>query len=194
VFTEAMLKPETQDLEVFVDGINNIVEAQQSVAQRYLDDGSVEDACPPLHALLHIMATGEYRGMDAHHPGFRAMFTRDYLLESDWYRERLEIKQGRDIALWNNHVRNLQRFVDDTEYADEAQRLGIGERLEMARKNLMYIQSPEYLQGLIGTLGADPLRPARCMAAERAAGSKRLAWHEVPTAGVVTEALTPTAH
>jgi hypothetical protein len=194
VFTEAMLKPETQDLDVFVDGVNNIVEAQQSVAQRYLDDGSIDDACPPLHALLHIMASGEYRGMDAHHPEIRAMFTRDYLLASDWYRERLEVKQSRDITLWNNHVRNLQRFVDDTEYVDEAQRLGIGERLEMARKKLMYIQSPEYLQELVGTLGADPLRPARCMAALHATDDKRLTWHNVRHKGVATRAVTPTTH
>ena len=40
-----------------------------------------------------VMATGKYNGMDAHHPDFRAMFTRESLLASDWYRERLEIKQ-----------------------------------------------------------------------------------------------------
>ncbi|HFD80032.1 MAG TPA: hypothetical protein ENK05_06530, partial [Gammaproteobacteria bacterium] len=56
VFTEEILKPETQGLEVFIDGIDNIVEAQQRVAQQYIDDGSIEDACPPLQALLHIMA------------------------------------------------------------------------------------------------------------------------------------------
>lgn len=89
VFTKDVLKPELQDLAVFADGVNNIVEAQQRVAQQYLDDGSVEDACPPLKALLHIMATGEYEGMDVHDPKIRAMFTRDYLLNSDWYRERL---------------------------------------------------------------------------------------------------------
>ena len=97
VFTEEILRPEVQDLEVFVDGIHNIVEAQQRVAQRYIDDGSIEDACPPLQALLYIMANGEHEGLKAHHPEFRAMFTRERLLESDWYQERLQIKQLRDI-------------------------------------------------------------------------------------------------
>jgi phosphoenolpyruvate carboxykinase (diphosphate) len=32
VFNEKMLKPELQDMEAFVDGIKNIVEAQQKVA------------------------------------------------------------------------------------------------------------------------------------------------------------------
>jgi hypothetical protein len=161
VFTEAILKPETQDLDIYVDGINNIVEAQQRVAQGYIDDGSIEDACPPLQALLHIMAGGEYRGMDAHHPDFRAMFTREYLLESDWYKERLEIKQLRDIELWTRHVNSLMRFIDDFEYADVAKRLDIGDRFVRANERLEHIKGPEYLQALVGSLGADPLGPAR---------------------------------
>jgi len=167
VFTEAILRPEVQGLEVFVDGINNIVAAQQRVAQRYLEDGSIEDACPPLQALLHIMASGEYQGMGVHHPGIRAMFTREYLLAADWYRERLKIKQSRDIALMNRHVSNLRRFLDDTIFGDEAVRLGIGERLEVARKKLMQLQSETYLQELVGTIGADPLKPAQFLAEQQ---------------------------
>ena len=160
VFTEEILKPEVQDLDVFVDGINNIVEAQQRVAQRYIDDGSFEDACPPLQALLHIMANGEYQDMDAHSPAFRAMFTRDNLLQSSWYRERLQIKQLRDIALWQQNIANLQQFLDDTDYADEAEHLGIRERLQRARQRLVQVESKDYLKGLVGTLGADPLGPS----------------------------------
>jgi len=194
VMPEAVLKPETQSMDIFVDGINNIVEAQQRVAQRYLDDGSIEDACPPLQALLHIMATGDYQGMDVHHPDIRAMFGREHLLEYDWYRERLEIKQTRDITLWNRHVGSLQRFIDDTEYADEVERLGIAERLEAARKKLMYIQSPEYLQMLVGTLGADPLARARCMAERYVPGGDKLAWHEVAAPGMAADYVPPTTH
>ncbi len=160
VFTDEILKPEMQSLEDYVDGINNIVEAQQGVAQRYLDDGSIEDACPPLQALLHIMATGSYEGKDAHHPGIRAMFTREYLLGSDWYRERLEVKQQRDIALWQRHVASLQRFIEDEGYVDEAERLGIADRLGAAKDKLRHVKDPDYLDELVGTLGADPLRPA----------------------------------
>ena len=164
VFTEEILRPEVQDLDVFVDGINNIVEAQQRVAQRYLDDGSIEDACPPLKTLLYIMANGEHEGMNAHHPEFRAMFTRERLLEADWYQERLQIKQIRDIQLWQRSVSNLQQFLDDVDYADEAERLGIDQRLAKARSKLEQVQSEAYLQSLSGSLGADPLGPAACLA------------------------------
>ncbi len=166
VFTEEILKPETQDMDVFVDGVGNIVEAQRKVAQRYLDDGSVEEACPPLRALLYIMATGEYEGKDAHHPEIRAMFTRESLLASDWYRERLEVKQQRDIGLWERHIASLENFLAQPGYEDEARRLNIAKRLESARERLARIRSPEYLDSLVGTIGADPLRPS---ASEQAA-------------------------
>ncbi len=160
VFTEEILKPETQDLDVFADGVANIVEAQRKVAQRYLDDGSVEEACPPLRALLYIMATGEYQGRDVHDPEIRAMFTRESLLASDWYHERLREKQQRDIALWKRHIASLENFLAQPGYEDEARRLNIAHRLQSAQARLTRIQSPEYLDSLVGTIGADPLRPS----------------------------------
>ena len=160
VFTDEILRPEIQDLDTFVDGINNIVEAQQRVALQYLEDGSIEDACPPLRALLLVMATGKYEGMDAHHPDFRAMFTREHLLDSDWYRERLQVKQQRDVALWTRHVASLRHFLEDEKYADEAARLGIARRLQVAERTLAQISQPDYLASLVGTLGADPLGPS----------------------------------
>ena len=76
VFDTAMLQPETQDQDAFADGIKNITEAQQRVASEYLEDGSIEDACPPLRALLTIMASGSFEGKEANHPEIRRMFTR----------------------------------------------------------------------------------------------------------------------
>ena len=75
-----MLKPETQDLALFADGMDNIVSTQRSVAQHYFNDGSIEMACPPLKALLHIMAHGQFEGRDLGHAKIRALFTRDNLL------------------------------------------------------------------------------------------------------------------
>jgi hypothetical protein len=159
VFTDAILQPERQDLEVFVDGINNIVETQQRVAQQYIEDGSIEDACPPLCALLHIMADGHYQGKDAHHPEIRAMFTRDYLLASDWYRERLHIKQQRDIALWQRHVDYLGDFLEESSHQTLIDELKLVERHRQAQQKLVELASPAYLESLVGTLGADPLAP-----------------------------------
>ena len=161
VFTEDILKPEIQNLNDYVDGINNIVETQQKVAQQYLNDGSVEDACPPLQALLYIMATGHYQGKEVHDPEIRALFTKENLLASDWYLERLQVKQTKDIALWRRHVDSLQNFSELSNYADEVERLNIKERLTMARNELERVKSPAYLEQMIGMIGADPLGPPR---------------------------------
>jgi hypothetical protein len=155
VFDEAMLRPESQDLEAFVDGVENIVEAQRRVAQNYLDDGSVDDACPPLKALLHIMATGAYEGKDAGHPEIRKMFTREALLASSWYQERLSIKQQRDVALWQRHEAHLQRFLERQNLLTEVERQQYTLLLGQARQELAYVGSAQYLKDLSGTLGAD---------------------------------------
>jgi hypothetical protein len=159
VLTEAILKPETQDMAVFVDGIENIVEAQQRVAQQYLDDGSVEDACPPLKALLYIMAEGEYQGKSVHDAEIRNMFTRDYLLASNWYAQRLAVRQQREVALYQRHVQHLRGFLTRPGYADVVENLSIEERLQGAEKRLKQVQDTAYLDSLVGTLGADPLKP-----------------------------------
>jgi hypothetical protein len=162
VFTEDLLKPELQDPAVFADGVANIVEAQRRVAAAYFEDGTIDDACPPLQALLHIMAHGDFEGKDAAHPGIRALFTRENMLTSDWYHERLAIKQRRDIALWERHVRSLADFLASPGHRDEAQRLGIPARHEHARAELERVRAPEYLRALVGTIGADPVhRPVR---------------------------------
>jgi len=161
VFTGEILQPEQQNLDVFVDGINNIVETQQRVAQQYIDDGSIEDACPPLYALLHIMANGHYQGMDAHHPEIRAMFTRDYLLKSEWYQERLMLKQQRDVNLWQRHVDYLSTRLKDNSHSTRISDMNLQQQLEKAKKKLNEVKNSEYLESLVGTLGADPLGPYR---------------------------------
>jgi hypothetical protein len=156
VFDQAILKPETQDPEAFVDGIDNVTEAQQRVARQYLEDGSIEELCPPLRALVTIMAEGAWQGKTAHDAELRAMFTRESLLNCDWYRERLRTKQRRDVALWRRHRKYLSDFLSRPNYADEARRLGIDERLRYAESKLAEAQSGQYLAGMVGTLGADP--------------------------------------
>jgi hypothetical protein len=157
VFTDEILKPEVQDPDVYADGICNIVEAQQRVARAYFEDGSIDDACPPLRALLHVMAYGHWEGKDASHPEFRALFSREALLESEWYAERLRVKQARDIDLWKRHVQTLGEFLALPSHRDEATRLGIRERLVHARSELERVSAESYLGELQGTIGADPI-------------------------------------
>ena len=136
VFPDDLLRPETQGLAVFVEGVTAICEAQRTVALNYFEDGSVEDACPPIKALLHIMAFGTYEGRGIGDPAIRDLFTRESLLASDWYKNRLIAKQTQDIKLWTAHVQATNS--------------------EAARQGLARVSSPEYLRDLEGTIGADP--------------------------------------
>ena len=120
------------------------------------------------------MATGEFEGKDAHHPDIRRMFTKDYLLSSDWYRERLEVKQQRDIALWGRHVDSLSRFMSCDSHEQPAGDMRIEERLSYAREQLAWVSRPEYVDSLVGTIGADPLKPARCLSAQSTAETRRV--------------------
>ena len=157
VFTDEMLRPELQDLAMFVDGLDNIVETQRRVAQLYFDDGSVNQACPPLRALLHLMRHDGWEGKGLDHPEVRQLFTRESLLASDWYSARLSAKQKIDHKLGRRHVDYLEKFMKRASHADEATRLGIGDRLKRARTRLMEVDSPDYLAALVGTLGAEPI-------------------------------------
>ena len=157
VFTDKMLKPEAQDLALFIEGMRVIVATQQGVAELYFKDGSIEMACPPLRALLHIMRDGQFEGKDLKHPELRALFTRESLLSSDWYAARLEAKQTADRKLLVRHVNTLEKFLARANYAEEAARLGIAERLRRARVELERVKSPIYLKEIRGTLGRQPL-------------------------------------
>ena len=159
VFTEKMLRPETQDYDIFADGMANMIEAHERIARSYFDDGSIQEACPPLRALLHIMVYGHYEGKDLNHPESRALFTRENLLDGDWYGERLAAKQTFDIYLWEQNVRRLEELLKKSSYAGEAKRLGVRERLEMARDQLQRVQARDYLDFLHGSSGAHPWKP-----------------------------------
>ena len=157
IFTDAMLKPETQDVDIFADGMSNIVETQKSVARHYFNDGSIEMACPPLKALLHIMANDQFEGRDLGHARIRGLFTRESLFASEWYAERLRAKQAVDAKLWQRHITYLTKFITKPHYAEESARLKIEDRLHQARNELKRIANPHYLDELRGTLGVNPL-------------------------------------
>jgi len=151
-----MLRPETQDLAVFADGMDNICVTHQRVAQSYFDDGTIALACPPLRALLHIMRDGTWEGRGAGDPVFRALFTRESLLASDWYRARLEAQRSIDAHLAESHARYLEKFLTRSNYADVAARLDIRSRLAHSTAAARAAREPAYLKKLTGTIGAEP--------------------------------------
>jgi hypothetical protein len=155
VFDKSILQPESQDLDSFADGIKYIVEAQQRSAQQYFDDGTIEFACPPLKVLLTIMAFGQYEGKTERDPEVRQMFTREALLKSEWYRERLVTKQQRDLHLWERHRDYLASYLKERPNIDPSVREMIHHRQQIVAAELELIQRPEYVDELYGTLGAE---------------------------------------
>ncbi len=164
VFSEEMLRPELQSMEIFVDGVDNIIETQKRVAQLYFNDGTIDMACPPLRALLHIMLHDQFEGKDLAHPDIRALFTVENMLSSDWYAARLEAKSDLDLKKWTQHAASLKAFLAKSNYSDEAARLGIAQRLEAAEDTLAKVKSPGYADSLRGTLGLQPLKAFRASA------------------------------
>ncbi len=152
VFNEEMLRPEKQDLETFVAGVDAIVDTQTRVARTYFEDGSVGAACPPLKALLYVMVHGAYDGMGLEHPKFRELFTREGLLASAWYRERLVTKQARDIALCQRRIQALETC----RAAGLGGPVDLEQRALIAHEQLARFNATTYLEELAGTIGADP--------------------------------------
>jgi hypothetical protein len=153
VFPEELLRPENQGLATFVAGVEAIVESQRQVALNYFEDGSIEAACPPIKALLHVMAHGNYNGMTEKDEAFRALFSRDSVMGSDWYRARLTAKQERDKALWNRHKCALDKFLQSQIDRNEGTWRAT---LTTVKRHLARVSHPEYLKELHGTIGLEP--------------------------------------
>ena len=156
VFDEEHLRPELTDPAVFADGMDNIVGAMKAAAEHYFADGSVNEACPPLQALLHIMRDGAWNGHALASPEVRRLFDRDEMLKSDWYAARLEAKRKIDAAAWDAHARYLEKFLKRANYADVSVQLEIPARLDRVIARARAAASTGYLAQLRGTLGAEP--------------------------------------
>ncbi len=158
VFTEEMLRPELQDIEIFADSVDVIVATHQRVAKMFFDDGTINLACPPLYKLLTIMANGQTQeGWTLDTPEFRKMFDRDEILHSEWYAARLNAKQVEDIRRASNAVVALRSFVRLEVNAEAVERMNLRSRVAEAEDQLAKVSSPEYRKGLIGTVGRQPV-------------------------------------
>ncbi len=154
VMSDEMLQPELQNQEDFATGVEHIVNCQNEVARAYFLDGSVEIACPPLKALLHIMVEGNYQGMTLASAEFRQQFSRESMLTSDWYQDRLRSQQQKDIEICKAHIKMIEERM-----AGGAEGLAantLADNLEQARERLMQLSSDAYCEQLMGTIGRDP--------------------------------------
>ena len=157
VFTQDILQPESQDPDSFADGLLHIAEAQQRVASLYMEDGGYEMACPPLQAVLSLMANGSYNGKTINDPDVRKLFTRDYLIQSEWYQQRLAAKQQRDVKHWEQMAGNIRGYLAQANHYDFASELDLKSRLEFAERKLAEAGDTNYLASLQGTTGLEPM-------------------------------------
>lgn len=154
VFNEEILKPEKQSLEAFVDGMLNIASGHKKAALDYFKDGSIEEAIPPIKALLYIMAYGDYQGHTIDSSAVRDLFKKESVLSSDWYAVRLKNKQRIDMNLIQKKIDNLEVFIAKPINKSIIKEFHYDTRLQAAKETLRYYQSDAYLESLIGTLGA----------------------------------------
>jgi hypothetical protein len=156
LFTEDMLKPELQDEAVFLDGIENIIETHKRVALMYFEDKSIKMACPPLEALLNIMAYAQFEGKTLADPEIRELFTPENCYGSDWYQARLITRHEVSVKLAKRSVSGIKKFLEKPEYKDECARLKMDERMAEALASLEQIKGQRSLVLFRGTLGTDP--------------------------------------
>ncbi len=157
VFTEDILRPELQSMPEFVDGIENIAAAMAKAARDYLEDGSIDAAIPPLKAILHVMATGSYLGKSIHDPEVRKLFDREYVIASEWYRERLIRYRDHEIDFVKKSMDYIRRFLAEKAQAGSPTFKKAQSELAKAQERLNTLREPGYFEVIMGTLGLDPL-------------------------------------
>jgi hypothetical protein len=108
---------------------------------------------------LEIMMAGEPIPRGTAGERVRRMFTRECLLHADWYRQRLSIKQRRDVALWRRHLDYLDQVLDRRAENGRLGSIDLSARRRKAEVELARVVSPRYLDELMGSLGANPLKP-----------------------------------
>jgi hypothetical protein len=102
------------------------------------------------------MVYGQYEGMTLESPKFREMFTYEYLIKSDFYKERLKNKQANDIWLFSKFVENIKKSID--KYGDDVKVAEIlKDRLVYAERKLEEVSKKEYLLKLNNTLGLNEI-------------------------------------
>ena len=90
-------------------------------------------------------------------PELRRYFERDYVINSDWYKERLQLKQQKDINFYSNQISYLERFISNVENNLLVAEMDLDTRLQNVKNMLATASSPDYIDSLVGTIGADPL-------------------------------------
>lgn len=151
LFEDSILRPEEQDLEIFVDSMSNILDSHKNAANIILDSGEIDKAIPPLKALLYIMRDDVYEDMSLSSNRLRSMFKRENVITSEWYRARLLSKQQIECEHLKNGQRYLERYLESHQNDDNARLFE--NRLAQVNDALIRASAPSYIDSLVGTIG-----------------------------------------
>ena len=103
------------------------------------------------------MAYGNYEGKEMSHPELRKYFEREYVINSDWYKDRLELKQTKDVNFYTQQINYLEDFIGNPDNLSLVTEMNIINKLKNVKKLAKQASSDKYIESLIGTIGADPL-------------------------------------
>jgi len=103
------------------------------------------------------MAYGSYEGQALNDAAVRTLFTKDYVLNSPWYAQRLRNKQQIEINLMTKKIANLEDFIANPVNASVISEFHYDSQLRKAREALVYLQTADYLASLEGSIGAEAI-------------------------------------
>ena len=85
------------------------------------------------------------------------MFTRESVLASDWYAQRLDAKQAAASARADAGLAAIEKFVSTPGNEEPTARLDMPARVEAARVEAQRLAGPQFREQLVGTAGSTPL-------------------------------------
>ena len=103
------------------------------------------------------MAYGQYEGKTIDNPELRKLFDRDYVVNSTWYNDRLKHKQQKAVEFCQFQIDYINKFCQEKTNDQLVDILNIKEKLLNLNNRLKYLQSQQYFNDLVGTIGLDPL-------------------------------------
>jgi hypothetical protein len=155
VFSDEILKPELQDMDIFADSMENMVNAHKRAAAIFFEDGSIAKACPPIKALLHIMAKGDYNGMTMVSDEFRAMFYPENILASDWYIKRLRVSKEITLNRYKRCLDYMLSFGVSHANSPILNSIGLDKAIKETRSTIDQLSEATEDNLGFGTIGAD---------------------------------------
>ena len=107
------------------------------------------------------MAEGNYEGKSIDDPEVRALFDRDDVLASSWYRARLEAYRDREAAYIAASVDRLRRYLAESAEAGSVAARRARAELARTEERMVVLGQAGYIDMIVGSIGLDPALQGR---------------------------------